>query len=734
MPMIRLRIFVASFALLAAPAAFAQSTTAGTFAPDLWEEGAEVTVTGTRLSGDYEKERHLCFAAEAAADDLLCFENEDSISRWTQYSIVFVPPANAPPAGFVSIIVVNDEERCVPASGGQSCKVEPVQRHVVLGAYRAKPVVIDVIDQETGLTAERIAAGRTYEISGLRFGPDVQDVYVGTTTVSRNRIDSWSDLSIVFTPSTSVDGATNVSVFNSVARSKPFPIEERARVSDDPYSHLQRHLTDSNVPDAWRRSTGKGIVVAVIDSGVDTNNEEFKNRIWRNTGEIRGNGKDDDGNGYVDDTNGWDFAYDSPELTPTDPHGTSVAGIIAAAKDNGIGVAGVAPDSVIMPLIIVDADGIIDTAWVCDAIRYAVDNGADLINLSLGGPGFTTDFDPSYTDCIRYAADRDVLTIIAAGNGDALGQIQGDPRGVNLNQNPASPVCNREDPRWTLGVAALDARLNRSLFSDYGDDCIDIAALGEDVVTTTYYALADGYEYDFVTGTSFAAPVVTGAAALAWSANPELAAWQIRDLLVRTSQPVDASDIGGLVDAAAAVERALQTEPKPPLKPSVPITSPFRDVSRDDPYLRPIAWAAEQGIVGGYPDGTFQPERTVNRAEFLKIVLEAANVAPVARRSGFPDVDEDAWYGPYVRAGKAAGIIQGYPDGTFKPEQTVNVAEALKMAYFTLGIPTADARGEWYERYLRHAKENGVLRSALDPASGMRRKDVVWVVWALLAG
>ncbi|MDD5075378.1 MAG: S-layer homology domain-containing protein, partial [Candidatus Peribacteraceae bacterium] len=100
------------------------------------------------------------------------------------------------------------------------------------------------------------------------------------------------------------------------------------------------------------------------------------------------------------------------------------------------------------------------------------------------------------------------------------------------------------------------------------------------------------------------------------------------------------------------------------------------------------------------------------------------------------DMDESAWYAPYVRYAKAQGVIQGYPDGTFRPTQAVNFAEALKMAYAALGVSgDASATGAWYESYLSHAKSNGVLfQNNVDVSTGMSRKDVVWIVWKLTQG
>ena len=161
----------------------------------------------------------------------------------------------------------------------------------------------------------------------------------------------------------------------------------------------------------------------------------------------------------------------------------------------------------------------------------------------------------------------------------------------------------------------------------------------------------------------------------------------------------------------------------------------FSDIPTSHPYVQAIRWGKENNILSGYSDGTFQPDRAVNRAEFLKIVLGAKgiNVSDATGNAGFKDVDNNTWYAPYIRYAKTQGFIQGYPDGTFKPDQTVNFAEALKMAYSALDVTTSDIGGNWYDRYLQHAKTNNVLyTNDVQIDRGMSRKDVVWIGWKLM--
>ena len=710
---------------------------------------------GGDLEGDIPAERLLCFAPDSFPDDLRCFRPDSpSIKQWTKGSVRFIPAANTPPSGILKIFVSVYEEVCIDqGAGGKYCDTVKKQKELNFGPYKAHPYIVEVLEKEAGIRSSTIVREKTYEIRGVRFGDEIQDIYAGSRKIPRSSVIEWSYKSVTFRASEDFPDGESIQVNNTVARSNAYPIIIVDDVSDDPFSHLQLHLLSHKVRDAWNSTKGEGVVVAVIDSGIDTNHREFAGRIWENHKEIRGNNKDDDVNGYIDDINGWNFVSDSPELTPLSQHGTAVAGVVGAAANNTIGVAGVAPRVILMSLIVSGADGRIKGEAVGKAIRYAVDHGANIINLSMGGPGFTTDFTSAFTADIQYAASHNVLTVIAAGNGDIAGQSIGDAHGVNLDQNPKSPVCNRDDPRWSIGVSALNPEGVKSSFSDFGSACIDLAAIGENVVTTTFYAdNPDRVEYVSANGTSFAAPIVSGVAALVWSTNPRLAAWQVRDILIVSGDLLPDRSIGRKVNAVAAVERAKKTQPQKPLMVSsqqvIPsptmdvMVSPthndsliFPDVSSDYPHAPAISWAKKEGVIAGYPDGNFRPRRTVNRAEFLKILIESQwiDVSGEVDPTNFPDVDESAWYAPYVRYAKRVGIIEGYPDGFFRPNQTVNAAEALKMAYLTFGIATIDTGGEWYQRYLVHAQYNNVLfDTQMLMSLGMAREDTVWVMWKLI--
>ncbi|MBW4508200.1 MAG: S8 family serine peptidase [Scytonematopsis contorta HA4267-MV1] len=269
---------------------------------------------------------------------------------------------------------------------------------------------------------------------------------------------------------------------------------------------------------AWAKGfTGQGVTVAVIDSGVDINHEDLRDNIWHNTGEIAGNGIDDDGNGYIDDVNGWNFALNNNNVADTSGHGTHIAGTIAASN-NGFGITGVAYDSKIMPIRISNNEDKF-TGRLSRAIRYAVDNGASVINMSLSYPEDSVPSDVE--NAIAYAANRNVIVVGAAGN-------QKQP----LPKNPA-----RFATQYGFSVGALDRNEFIASFSNLaGDDSQmhHVMAPGKEILST----LAGNNAYGLKNGTSMATPHVAGVVALMLSANPYLTHAQVRQILIETATAI----------------------------------------------------------------------------------------------------------------------------------------------------------------------------------------------------
>ncbi|MEG5174649.1 S8 family serine peptidase [Microcoleus sp. B3-D7] len=272
-----------------------------------------------------------------------------------------------------------------------------------------------------------------------------------------------------------------------------------------------------NAPDVWEQNiTGNGIVVAVIDTGVDYNHSDLDSNIWDNADEIAENGIDDDRNGFIDDIRGWDFVYNDNYPIDLDPdgHGTHVAGLIAAER-NDFGITGVAYNAKIMPVRVLPVFGGGEVNNVAAGIRYATDNGANVINLSLGN-----EFYPSklVNDAIEYANNKGSVVVIAAGN---LGFSQ-----------PAYPARNAD--RWGIAVGSIDINGRMADTSNAaGSTPLDyLVAPGVDIYSTTPYDY-----YATLTGTSFATPQVAGVAALVLNANPTLTPAQVEHILTTTANP-----------------------------------------------------------------------------------------------------------------------------------------------------------------------------------------------------
>jgi subtilisin family serine protease len=295
------------------------------------------------------------------------------------------------------------------------------------------------------------------------------------------------------------------------------------------------NLNAINAPESWAQGyTGQGVVVAVIDTGVDVNHPDLMSQLWVNAGEISGNGIDDDGNGYVDDMHGWDFSSNDNNPDDGNGHGTHVAGTIAA-DSNGTGATGVAYDATIMPVRVLGNNGSGTAASVAAGIRYAADMGADIINLSLGGS-----YSALILSAIQYAVSHNVLVVAAAGNESA--------------STPGYPARFSSTLASVLSVGAYSSS---GAIASFSNDVGNSGAVQLDAPGVGIYSTYAGDQYSRLSGTSMATPHVAGLAALALSANPNLTAAQLRSLIVAgTNQTISGSDSNGCINAALTVAMA----------------------------------------------------------------------------------------------------------------------------------------------------------------------------------
>ncbi len=302
----------------------------------------------------------------------------------------------------------------------------------------------------------------------------------------------------------------------SVAYAEPDYVRHLSKVPNDLMYGELWGLPKISAPGAWDTRTGSyGTVVAVIDTGMDMDHPDLAANLWINSGEIAGDGLDNDGNGYVDDVNGWDFVTEDKDPNDGDGHGTHCAGTIGAVGNNANQVVGVCWTVGLMPLRVGTAQGLLDSDIV-EGIRYAARNGAKVLSNSYGGPGFSQ----TTYDAISYANDRGCIFVAAAGN-DAVDNdvLPHYPSSYNLPN--------------VIAVAASDQNDQLASFSNYGATSVDIAAPGVDIVST----YLDGSTAP-LSGTSMACPHVAGALALLASYDPQIAPAAAKDLLLASVDPI----------------------------------------------------------------------------------------------------------------------------------------------------------------------------------------------------
>jgi subtilisin family serine protease len=286
--------------------------------------------------------------------------------------------------------------------------------------------------------------------------------------------------------------------------------------------------TSIDAPLAWTRTTGSSaVIVAVLDTGIDLANPEFAGRLWTNPDS---SGSD----GHPGDVHGWNFLADNADIQDDNGHGTHVAGIVAATGNNGIGVAGVDWNAQIMPLKVLDASGGGNDAAIVEGIDFAVEHGARIINASWGGGPPSQ----AVANAISFAGSHGVVFVTAAGN-----------NGGNDDVTPFYPASYHLPNE--IAVAAINQSGGLASFSNFGAKTVALAAPGVNILST----VPGGYAVE--SGTSMAAPYVSGVVSLVASLYPSDTAAQLVQQVLSTTKPLPSlagkTITGGIVDAARAV-------------------------------------------------------------------------------------------------------------------------------------------------------------------------------------
>lgn len=286
----------------------------------------------------------------------------------------------------------------------------------------------------------------------------------------------------------------------------------------------QLHILVSRLPIAWELTKGSAdLDIAILDTGVDLDHPDLAGRM----------------------VPGYDFANNDAVPMDDDGHGTMVAGIAAADTNNLIGVAGAAWNARIMPVKVLGADGSGTDGQIANGIVWAVDHGAEVINLSLGGPGSST----ILADAVDYATSRGVVVVAAAGN--------------ESTSEPSYPAAIPD----VIAVGATDLEGNAVSFTNFGP-WVDLVAPGTDIVSTLLAPGTDAW-YGIGDGTSFAAPIVAGVAALVRATSPSLTPAQVTERILGSASdrgPGGIDDVygRGLLDAYGAVGGRTAASPPAP--------------------------------------------------------------------------------------------------------------------------------------------------------------------------
>jgi subtilisin family serine protease len=344
---------------------------------------------------------------------------------------------------------------------------------------------------------------------------------------------------------------------------------------------------DVSAAEAWDVITGGDVNVAIIDTGIDYRHVDLDGNIWTNPADPIDQ-VDNDGNGFVDDLRGIDLASGDSDPLDDSNHGTHVAGIVGAEGNNGLGIAGVSWKARLMALKFLDKNGEGNTADAAEAIDYAVASGASVINASWGGPAFSH----TLYQAVSRAGDAGVLFVAAAGNS-----------AVNADTSPDYPAAF--DLPNVISVAASNPDDELLYFSNYGRSTVDLAAPGEEIYST----VRGTSSYGTYSGTSMAAPYVSGAAALYLARHPGSSMEAVRNAILSSVDVVPALSGKTATGGRLNVARMLSVgEPAPApaaAQPAADVTppSPFRLLRPRNRYTSPrrglrFRWQSSRDVSG----------------------------------------------------------------------------------------------------------------------------------------
>ncbi|MBR4249638.1 MAG: S8 family serine peptidase [Verrucomicrobia bacterium] len=386
---------------------------------------------------------------------------------------------------------------------------------------------LDNFNKTQGVQSARLMKAGNYTWQVVEFSPLI-DVHEKIREYMKSGLVLWAEPDYYYT----------------IAK---IPNDPSFSVPDHCYSFKNTHATA-----AWDTITdAPDVIVAVVDSGVQYNHFDLVDNMWVNPNEIPDNGIDDDGNGIVDDVHGANFTTKDPIGDPMDDnrHGTHVAGTIGASGNNSLGVAGVTWKTQIMALKVMGADGKGSSVDIVNGVRYAREHGANVINMSLGGGGYSQIAYDEYAACQRAG----IIIVAAAGN-----------ETTNNDTTPSYPASYCLELDNIISVGSCDDRNKVSYFSNYGKKSVHLFAPGSDIWSTALKQVGDSYDndaYESLSGTSMACPFVAGATALCIAAHPDDTYLQIKNRILNGVDPVAAfskkCSTGGLINVDNIVHNLI---------------------------------------------------------------------------------------------------------------------------------------------------------------------------------
>jgi subtilisin family serine protease len=520
----------------------------------------------------------------------------------------------------------------------------------------------------------------------------------------------------------------------------PESLENKTLLSvtpNDPRFNDQWGLQSISAQQAWQYGTGsKDVVVAIIDSGIDLTNQDLKNNLWTNPGEIAGDGIDNENNGYIDDVNGWNFANNSNDVQDRYGHGTHVAGIIGAEGRNSLGVTGINWNVSLMALKFMDDKGVGDTGGAIRAMDYIsmMKNtyGVNVVvaNASWGGG---TGFSNMLYGGINRLNDAGIVLTVAAGN-----------NGSNNDITLRYPSCY--DSTNIISVGALSSYSNGLVsFSNYGATTVDLAAPGSAVLSTIPWN-----NYGYLSGTSMAAPMVAGAVALLKSIKPSLTVSEVKGAIFssvdKVSELFGKVATNGKLNLGACVASVLGIPYDSNLLPTGAITSQnlrsiggwAKDLNSPNSSIcvRLIIDGADRGLVWTGVGGSFVfnlggltigehvisvEARDSQTGSWTSVVSSKVTIPSPIVRVGYLRLDRVAGWAFSERSGASPVLVRVVINGRVVTGQWANQYRPALIP--VVGSPrhgfSIPLNRNWF-----HKGSNNMLIQVYDPIS--KQVSIVW--------